>query len=69
LDSKDEAERGRLPDEFILAHSAPPIRTVLRQIVSDIPSHGLNDKEVVEMAAYEEFRLLGRRLAHADDYP
>src|SRR5215831_12830523 len=45
LDSKDEAERGRLLDELILAHSAPLIRKVLRQIVSDIASHGLNDQE------------------------
>ena len=69
LDSKDEAERGRLLDELILAHSAPLIGKVLRQIVSDIPSHGLNDQEMIEMAAFEEFRLLRRKLAHADDYP
>jgi hypothetical protein len=27
-------------------------------LVSDIPSHGLNDHEMIEMAAFEEFRLL-----------
>ena len=56
-------------DEIILAHSAPLVRKVLRQIVSDIPSHGLNDLEIIEMAAFEEFRLPRRKLAHADDYP
>ena len=35
---------------------------------SDIPSHGLNDQEMIEMAAFEEFRLLGRELGHAEDY-
>jgi hypothetical protein len=35
---------------------------------SDIPSHGLNDQEMTEMAAFEEFRLLRRKLGHADDY-
>ena len=69
LDSKDEAERGRLLDELILAHSPPLIRKVLLQIVSDIPSHGLNDQEMIEMVAFEEFRLLRRKLAQADDYP
>ena len=69
LDSKDEAERARLLDELILAHSAPLIRKVLRQIVSGIPSHGLNDQEMIEMAAFEEFRLLRRKLGHSEDYP
>jgi hypothetical protein len=35
----------------------------------DIPSHGLNDQEMIEMTAFEEFRLLGRGLGHAGDYP
>jgi hypothetical protein len=35
----------------------------------DIPSHGLNDKNMVEMTAFEEFGLLGRELGHAEDYP
>jgi hypothetical protein len=33
------------------------------------PEHGLNDQEMIEMAAFEEFRLLRRKLGHADDYP
>jgi hypothetical protein len=37
--------------------------------VSNCPSHGLNYQEMIEMAAVEEFRLLRRKLAHADDYP
>jgi hypothetical protein len=36
---------------------------------SDIPSHGPNDQEMIEMAAFEEFRLLGREFGHAEDYP
>jgi hypothetical protein len=28
----------------------------------DIPPHGLNDKKMIEMAAFEEFGLLGRVL-------
>jgi hypothetical protein len=41
----------------------------ITEIVSDIPSHGLNDKKVVEMAAFEERGLLRRELDHAEDYP
>jgi hypothetical protein len=41
----------------------------ITQLVSDIASHGLNNKKMVEMAAFEEFGLLGRELDHADDYP
>jgi hypothetical protein len=40
----------------------------ITQLVSDIPSHGLNDKKMVEMTAFEEFGLLGRELGHAGDY-
>jgi hypothetical protein len=39
------------------------------QFISYIPSYGLNDQEMTEMAAFEEFRLLGRELGHAEDYP
>ena len=35
---------------------------------SDIPPHGLNDKKMVEMTAFEEFGLLERELSHAEDY-
>jgi len=41
----------------------------ITQLVSDIPSYGLNDKKMIEMAAFEEFGLLGRELGHAEDYP
>jgi hypothetical protein len=41
----------------------------ITQLVSDIPSHGLNDKKMVEMTAFEEFEFLGRELGHAEDYP
>jgi hypothetical protein len=41
----------------------------ITQFVSDIPSHGLNDKKMVEMAAFEECGLLRRELDHASDYP
>jgi hypothetical protein len=41
----------------------------ITQLVGDIPSHGLNDKKMIEMTAFEEFGLLGRELGHAGDYP
>jgi len=41
----------------------------ITQLVSDIPSYGLNDKKMIEMAAFEEFGLLRRKLGHAEDYP
>jgi hypothetical protein len=41
----------------------------ITQLVSDIPSHGLNDKKMVEMTAFDEFGLLGKDSGHADDYP
>jgi hypothetical protein len=34
-----------------------------------IPPHDLNDKEMIEMVAFEEFRLLRRKLDNAEDYP
>ena len=40
----------------------------ITQFIGDIPSHGLNDKKMIEMAAFEEFGLLGRELDHAGDY-
>ena len=40
----------------------------ITQLVSDIPSHGLNDKKMIEMTAFEEFGLLTRELGHAEDY-
>jgi hypothetical protein len=41
----------------------------IAQFISDIPPHGLNDQEMIEMTAFDEFRLLGRELGHAEDYP
>jgi hypothetical protein len=41
----------------------------ITQLVSDIPPYGLNDKKMVEMAAFEERGPLARKLDHADDYP
>ena len=41
----------------------------IAQFICDIPPYGLNDQEMIEMAAFEEFRLLRRKLAQADDYP
>jgi hypothetical protein len=41
----------------------------IAQFISEIQSYGLNDQEVIEMAAFEEFRLLRRKLGHAKDYP
>jgi hypothetical protein len=37
--------------------------------VRDVPPHGLNDKKMIEMAAFEEHGLITRELDHADDYP
>jgi hypothetical protein len=41
----------------------------IAQFISDIPSHGPNGKKMIEMAAFEEFGLLGRESGHANDYP
>jgi hypothetical protein len=41
----------------------------ITQLVSEVPTHGLNDKKMVEMTAFEEFWLLGRELGHFHDYP
>src|SRR5262245_211957 len=40
----------------------------ITQLISDIPSYSLNDQEMIEMAAFEEFGLLGRELGHAGDF-
>jgi hypothetical protein len=34
----------------------------ITQFISDIPSHGLNDKKMIEMAAFEECGLLRSEL-------
>jgi len=41
----------------------------ITEFVSDVPPHGLNDKKMVETAAFEEHELLTRELGYADDYP
>jgi hypothetical protein len=50
-----------------LRHQIAHVATT--QLVSDIPSYGLNDKKMIEMAAFEEFGLLRRKLGHAENYP
>ena len=40
----------------------------IAQLISDVPPHGLNDKKMVEMAAFEERGLPTRELDHAYDY-
>jgi RNA polymerase sigma factor (sigma-70 family) len=75
LDSKDEAERGRLLDEIILAHSAPLIRKVLRQRLSLYISHsGANPNNPDAEDLYHEViaRLLQRLndwIGRPDDHP
>ena len=41
----------------------------ITQLVSDIPSHALNDKKTVEMTAFEECGLIRCELGNAGDYP
>jgi hypothetical protein len=41
----------------------------IAQFICDVPSYCLNDQEKIEMAAFEEFKLLRRKLGHAEDYP
>ena len=41
----------------------------ITQLLSDIPSHSLNDKKMAEMKAFEEFGLLGIELGHAEYFP
>jgi len=44
------------------------LHITITEFVSDVPSHGLNDKRMVEMGAFKERGLLTRELDHADDY-
>jgi len=41
----------------------------ITQFVRDVPPHCLNDKKMIEMAAFEKRGLLTRELDHAEDYP
>jgi hypothetical protein len=64
----DPSQNGGMYDrDTALRHQIAPV--AITQLVSDIPSHGLNDQEMIEMTAFEEFGLLRRKLSHADDYP
>jgi hypothetical protein len=63
----DPSQNGGVYDrDAALRHQIAHV--AITQLVSDIPSHGLNDKKMVEMTAFEEFGLLGRELGHAGDY-
>jgi hypothetical protein len=61
-------DRNRQTSDFHVAPSPVAASTPITQLLSDIPSHGLNDKKMVEMTAFEEFGLLGRELGQAEDY-
>jgi hypothetical protein len=37
--------------------------------MTGIRTHGLNDQEMIELAAFEECWLLTGELGHAEDYP
>jgi hypothetical protein len=64
----DPSQNGSMYDrDAALRHQVAHV--TITQLVSDIPSHGLNDKKMVEMTALEEFGLLGREFGHAEDYP
>jgi hypothetical protein len=64
----DPSQNGGMYDrDAALRHQIAHV--AITQFVSDISSHGLNDQEMIEMAAFEEFRLLRRKLGHAEDYP
>jgi hypothetical protein len=64
----DPSQNGGVYDrDAALRHQVAHI--TIDQLVSDIPSHGLNDKKMIEMTAFEEFGPLGRELDHAGDYP
>jgi hypothetical protein len=55
----DPSQNGGMYDrDTALRHQIAHV--AIAQFISDIPSHGLNDQEMIEVAAFEEFRLLGR---------
>jgi len=55
----DQSQNGGVYDpDAALRHQIAHV--AITRLVSDIPSHGLNDKKMVEMMAFEEFGLLGR---------
>ena len=64
----DPSQNGGMYDhDAALRHQIAHV--TITQLVSDIPSYGLNDEKMIEMAAFEEFGLLRKKLDHADDYP
>jgi hypothetical protein len=68
IEALDPPQNGGMHDrDAALLHQIAHV--AITQLVSDITSHGLNDKKMVEMTAFEEFGLLGRESGHADDYP
>ena len=55
----DPSQNGGVYDrDAALRHQVAHI--TITQFVSDVPPHGLNDKKMVEMAAFEERGLLTR---------
>jgi hypothetical protein len=64
----DPSQNGGMYDrDTALRHQIAHV--AIAQFISDIPSYGLNDQEMIEMAAFEEFGLFTRELGHAEDYP
>jgi hypothetical protein len=64
----DSSQSGGIYDrDSALRHQIAHVS--ITQLVSDIPSYGLNDKKMIEMAAFEEFGLLRMKSGHAEDYP
>jgi hypothetical protein len=64
----DPSQNGGMYDrDASLRHQIAHV--AITQLVSDVPSYGLNDEKMIEMAAFEERGPLGRELGHADDYP
>jgi hypothetical protein len=64
----DPSQNGGMYDrDTALRHQIAHV--AIAQFISDIPSYGLNDQEMIEMTAFEEFRLLRRKLGHSEDYP
>ena len=64
----DPSQNGGMYDrDAALRHQVAHI--TIAEFVSDVPPHGLNDKKMIEMTAFEECGLLRRELGHAGDYP
>ena len=64
----DPSQNGGMYDrDTALRHQIEHV--AIAQFISNIPSHGLNGQEMIEMTTFEEFGLLGREFDHASDYP